>query len=61
MVRSVIGRLRRWIARAVAVLVTVFTLGRLSVEYGGVTPATAADEERPAVTALEGRPDEPDV
>ena len=48
-----ITRIRRWIARVVALLVTVLTLGRLSVDWGGVDPTTADTKERPAITSLE--------
>lgn len=46
-----IGRIRRWIARLVALAVTVFTLGRVSVDWDGVDPSGADGRERPAITS----------
>jgi len=47
--------LRRWIARAVALLVTVLTLGRVTVSWDGVRPVGVASDERGAVTTIENR------
>ncbi|MEQ9076109.1 MAG: hypothetical protein RLP09_19780 [Sandaracinaceae bacterium] len=44
-----LGRVRRWIARALAIAVTVVTLGRLSVEREGVAAAAEDTKERPEI------------
>ncbi|GAB5541441.1 MAG: hypothetical protein SangKO_012010 [Sandaracinaceae bacterium] len=46
---GVLGRIRRWIARALAIAVTVVTLGRLSVEREGVAAAAEDTKERPEI------------
>ena len=50
--------IRRWIARVVALVVTVVTLGRVSVEWDGVQGVPRAAEERGGITATVDPPDE---
>lgn len=44
-------RIRKWVARAVALVVTVLTLGRLTVDWDGVQSEGSSRGERGAITA----------
>ncbi|HEY8429603.1 MAG TPA: hypothetical protein VIL20_14565 [Sandaracinaceae bacterium] len=54
-----ITRIRRWIARAVALAVTVVTLGRVSVEWDGVEGRARPVQDRGAIAAPLRSADEP--
>jgi hypothetical protein len=41
----VITGIRRWVARAVAAVVTVLTLGLVSVDWQGVKPVSGTSDE----------------
>lgn len=48
-----ISLLRQWIARWVAAVVTVLTLGLVTVEWKGVGPLMGGVDEGDAITAVE--------
>lgn len=52
-----IGRIRTWVPRVLALGITLLTLGRISVRWDGVDPSSEAARERPAVmTTVDDEP-----